>query len=310
MDSISTSTLAVPTVTRGSYGEILHLHGMNADLIIKLFAPALPAVRFDRFSKRHTESLNLSLYGYDALQEVAIIQARQHSFDSKYGFSQTRKTYFLCGFNEITKLPFRHPVSAAALHGSLRKGGTPVDVVRAAQRWMWSCTAKQLEAGIRQGDVLLVRERGVPKEGTLRVAGAVVGESHQVRASAALVQGNRVYVAGVDVAGVEKTVLSILLPNARARIWTAAGDEWRNVEKLIRVSEIDIDGAAVGPETPGLGLVRIDEIRVVGKLFCETPTLLHTKCQHDQAWCDSEGWHSVRVARVEAAWDFAQRLGD
>lgn len=59
----------------------------------------------------------------------------------------------------------------------------PAAVVARAQRWMWQCTAKQLEAslaaGLRQGDILMVRERGLPDGEDLGTS-AVLAGSHRV----------------------------------------------------------------------------------------------------------------------------------
>lgn len=182
-DDLALSSIVPPVVRRGAYGEIASIDGVPAASLLGRYRPALPDLYIDG-GKRWVESVNVDLYGYDADQEVAVVQARQFSRDKRRGWTNMRKTYFLCGFNEITRAPFRHPVSHAAVLAAARK--RPHDAVapvRAAQRWMWQCTERQLADGIRQGDVLLVRERGEPK-GVVPAGGdiVIVGGSHEVHA--------------------------------------------------------------------------------------------------------------------------------
>ncbi|MPR07824.1 hypothetical protein FS320_13510 [Microvirga tunisiensis] len=47
---------------------------------------------------------------------------------------------------------------------------------------MWRVTDKQLEAGIRQGDILLVKERGTPKGECVEGTEATVAATHLVKA--------------------------------------------------------------------------------------------------------------------------------
>lgn len=136
---------------------------LDAATVIGLFRDCLDSEYVDFDGKGRGSALNHDLYGYDPAQGVAVIQARQAYRRRKNHYMSTRKTYFLCGFNEITNSPFRHPISAAAIRGAIRAGADAVGVVKAAQRWMWEVTEKQLNASVRQGDLLLVPERGEPQ---------------------------------------------------------------------------------------------------------------------------------------------------
>lgn len=163
---------------RGNYDEIIGYETVQARTIIALFRDCLTAeyCEFDR--KGRGTALNHDLYGYDPAQGVAVIQARQ-CIGTKYGKS-SHKTYFLCGHNEITGLSFVHPVGSHAIRAAINAGGNAVEVVKAAQRWMWEATPLQLSKSVRQGDLLLVPEK--------EPAGEYVGEvmtianSHQVTA--------------------------------------------------------------------------------------------------------------------------------
>jgi hypothetical protein len=172
-------------VIRGRYDQILSIGGVSAAIILARFEDALPAKRcqFDR--KGRGDALSVDLYGFDSDQGVAIVQIRQAFRQRPTHFLSLRKTYALVGFTE-TGAPFRHPVSPMAVRMSIRANpDDPAAVVAAAQRWIWRCSVKQLrdslEAGMRQGDVLLVRAHE-PKEGIDVGTGFTVGGSHEIHA--------------------------------------------------------------------------------------------------------------------------------
>lgn len=238
-------TFETVTIRRGTYDEIITVSAdgksISPEAIMNDFAEALPEVfaEFDR--KRRGTAVNVDLYGFDFEQGVVVIQARQSFRQYRNGFLNVRKNYFLAGRNENTGAAFRHPVGSAAVRGAIRAApDDPAAVVAGAQRWMWDCTAKQLQAslagGMRQGDVLMVKERGLP-DGQDMGTTAVLAGSHRV-------------------------VARRIVRNVDGRVWAL------------------------------------------------DPSLQHVKAQHDQVWADREGWYSIRVAYADAAWDFAQRLGD
>jgi hypothetical protein len=180
---------------RGSYGELIGtINAMPVSETLKTFAPCLPAeyARFDR--RRRGAAISWDLYGWDPVQEVAVVQIRQAWRNAAAHFLNVRKTYVLVGHNEITRAPFRHPVSASAVRAAVRRGADPMGVVRAAQCWMWGVTERQLQRATRQGDVLLVPERSAPR-GELIECGsrAIVGGTHEIRAVRILQVGERVY---------------------------------------------------------------------------------------------------------------------
>ena len=186
-------------VYRGGYGEIggwganiqcsgATLSGIKiyGNQIVKFFLPALEEEYVDFDKRGRGSALNHDLYGYDPKQGVAVIQARQ-AIGNKYGI-RTRKTYFLVGKNEITGEFFRHPVSAGAVHGAINKDSDPVYIVKKIQLWMWQVTEKQLAASVRQGDILLVPERSIPKIVTSGTT-LTIAESHQIKADEIRVNG-------------------------------------------------------------------------------------------------------------------------
>lgn len=182
--SIIQSPCENPKVNRGRFDELTSIAGKSAPRILDRYGAALPKpfVEFDK--ARRGDALNLDLYDYDPDQDVAVVQVR-HSFRRyRNGYLNTHVDYVLVGFNELTGLPLRHPVSAHKVRAAIRRN--PDDAaadVRAAQRWMWSVTERQLQKGIRQGDVLMVPERGEPKSINAELGTRhVVGESHEVRA--------------------------------------------------------------------------------------------------------------------------------
>jgi hypothetical protein len=190
--TLASTMSAAPSITRGDYDEIVSCKsvlGMGSAEIIKRFAEALPETFVDFDKKARGDALNLDLYGYDPNQNVAVIQIRHAFRRYKNGFLNVHKDYVLVGFNEITGQSFRHPVSAAAIRAAIRKAPlNPSAAVRGAQKWMWGVTDKQLDAslaaGMRQGDVLLVKERTPAESNVHEDHGTVatIGESHEIRA--------------------------------------------------------------------------------------------------------------------------------
>ncbi|GAA2884314.1 hypothetical protein GGQ99_005130 [Aminobacter niigataensis] len=234
----------IATAQRGYYGEIsrIELAGgtiLSAAEIVRKFSAALPDTfaSFDR--KMRGDSLNLDLYGYDPEQDVAVIQIRHFFKRYAKGFANVHKDYVLAGRNEETGQFFRHPVSAHAVHAAIRKDGVnPVAVIRAAQRWMWDVTDKQLATGIRQGDILIVPAKGRPANGeTIEADIVLVGGTHEVHASA-----------------------------------------------FCRDKK--------------------------GVVYAHGPTVRHTKAQHLTTYGDGDFWHSIRVGREAATWEWGKRLGD
>ena len=152
--------------SRGDWGE---LTGEGVSKIIDFLKPALPATFCDFDRKGRGDSLNISLYAWDADQSVGVVQVR-HAFRlyKNSEFLNVHKTYVLCGFNENGE-PFRHPVSAHTVRAACKKS-VEAGVI-AAQQWMWRVTAKQLEASRRQGDILppapSCAPRDAPEPGTL-----------------------------------------------------------------------------------------------------------------------------------------------
>ncbi|WP_395517442.1 hypothetical protein [Pseudorhizobium flavum] len=174
---------------RGYYNEITSIKNLDgsttsASEILKLFEGVLPEsfVEFDK--KMRGDSLNLDVYGYDAEQGVAVIQIRHFFKRYAKGFANIHKDYVLVGRNEITNELFRHPVSAHAVHAGIRKDeDDPVSAVRSAQRWMWGVNDKQLAAGVRQGDVLMVPASKPANADKIEAESVVVGGSHEVRSN-------------------------------------------------------------------------------------------------------------------------------
>lgn len=187
VDTISKRSLPqAVTFQRGEYGELGGvLFDTTASAVLDKLDKCLPAsfVSFDK--KGRGDALNVDLYGWDPDEEVGVVQVRQAFRRYRDGFLNIRKTYVLCGYNEIGTA-FRHPVSAHAVRGAVNAGADPVQTVRASQRWMWGVTSKQLEAVRRQGDILIVPERGTPRgelteQGTeARLAGTHIVRSERI----------------------------------------------------------------------------------------------------------------------------------
>jgi hypothetical protein len=150
--------------------------------VLGFFAEALPEEYIEFDKKNRGDCLNVALYAYAPSERVAIVQARHAFRRHRNGYLNVHKTYFLTGHNEITKRPFRHPISASVVKAAVRKhGADQVAIVRACQAWMWQVTDRQLSASIRQGDVLITPVRGAPAGESLGTTVAL--DSHVIEAS-------------------------------------------------------------------------------------------------------------------------------
>lgn len=171
--------------TAGKYEEIAFFSCHNevkiilAPIITNLFSPALEETYVDFDRKGRGSALNYDLYAYDPAQGVAIIQARQAYRRAASHYMATRKTYFLCGQNEITKEYFRHPVSSHKVRSAckLSLDKTREDAICSIQCWLWEVTPKQLEKSTRQGDLLLV-PASTPKSSESLGRSVLLGGSH------------------------------------------------------------------------------------------------------------------------------------
>ncbi|MDY0885417.1 hypothetical protein ACFPL7_12245 [Dongia soli] len=183
INSSMTEVLSSAYALRGNFGEIKAIGQVSAQAILTKFEPCLPS-KFTEFDKAgRGDALRWDLYGYCDLEEVAVIQVR-HTFKRyRRGYTNQHKDYVLCGSNEVTKAPFRHPVASAVVRAAVNKAPeSPTASVRAAQRWLWQVTDQQLSQSVRQGDVLVVPHKGKP--GGVRFDGQtyLIGESHEIHA--------------------------------------------------------------------------------------------------------------------------------
>ena len=174
-----------PTVHRDCYGAIIKLGGARAPSIHDIkrhFAAALPEsyIAFDHAHRG--DAVNDALYGYDAARDLAVFQVRHFFRRYRDGFANTHKSYFLVGFTE-TGAPFRHPVSAHTIRAAGRRGDSPAEVVRTAERWIFAVTPAQYARAVRQGDVLMFPARGRPAPDADRLGRRLLLlNSHEIRA--------------------------------------------------------------------------------------------------------------------------------
>jgi hypothetical protein len=184
-----------PTVSRDQWDAVKAFHPaapaepVPAWKILGLFRPALEAEYIDLDRKGRGSTLNHDLYAYDPQQGIAIVQARMFYRRAAGHYGATRKTYFLVGQNEITRQYFRHPVSSHAVRAAINGGKNPIESI---QRWLWEVTPNQLQAAIRQGDILLVPETRPPAIDPIDTPALIIGGSHQITADE-IRQNGRIY---------------------------------------------------------------------------------------------------------------------
>lgn len=158
-------------ITRCSSGHIIGIMAdgkrISPESVLKDFFDPLPAThsRFDKWGIG--SSLKLALFGFDAKQGFAVFRichtSRPHYLKQK----KEHSNYYQIGRDKLTGAVSMHPVSSASVHGALRATfDDPAVVVAGTQRWMWQCTRKQLDAalaaGLQHGNILMVKELGMP----------------------------------------------------------------------------------------------------------------------------------------------------
>lgn len=81
--------------------------------------------------------------------------------------------------------------------------------------------------------------------------------------------------------------------------------------KAAQPIEVPEEGYPLGGDEASHLIISSDIRELDGKIYAWEPKLKHRKDQHCLVFAgEGEGWYSCRVAREEAAWDFAQRFGD
>jgi hypothetical protein len=105
-------------------------------------------------NKRGTRgvSINVDVYGYQESQRLAVLQVRWCRF-RQFRYSQVRKDYYLCGYNE-SGTAFAHPIDSPVR--SSRAMQSAEDCVRWAECQIFRCTERQLSRIVRQGDLAFV----------------------------------------------------------------------------------------------------------------------------------------------------------
>lgn len=172
---------------------------LNSQFILDLFTPALPETYIDMDHKGRGDAVNVDLYGYDPEQGVAIIQARHFFKRAARHFGNVRKTYFLCGQNENGNW-FRHPVSAHTVRYAAKKDAsrTGSDTVKAAQKWIWQVTDRQLTSSIRHGDVLFVPQKPIKNATNSLGTTVTIADSHKILADQLLRHPKRPWVYALN----------------------------------------------------------------------------------------------------------------
>ncbi len=290
--------------SRGRFDEIISIGDTLAGRIVERFRSALPERFITETNRRGgVHSINLDLYGYDEAQNVAVVQIREFYRKKDGYYPEVKKDYVLVGFGEHTGEALCHPVGAHAVRAGVRKASDdPTSAVRAAQCWMWNVTDKQLDASLRQGDLLMVPQRSLPADATARLNGVAMGGSHLVRSPVIACDPADLRIVGAkdgepaifriargDHGSLSATVLSNTLP------------------AMAVVQEVSFDNRSVKVGEPAFGLDEVAEIRVVGHVFAQNPSVHHAKGQHDSITAgDHDGWYSLRVGAVAAAHNAAK----
>lgn len=162
---------------RNSYGEILD----PPQFVSKLLSDAERAGCWETgiaSDKKHRgSSINTGVYGFDEMQELAVVQVRLCEFRPGR-FSRVRKDYYLLGRVEDGAV-FAHPVDSPIRSKlALTDPQYCVDYVLSK---VWQCKIDELKDIIRQGDVALIPIVHLPKSAvSLNGEAQVIRDTHKV----------------------------------------------------------------------------------------------------------------------------------
>lgn len=136
-------------------------HFDNAkDVLAPFRGNALPHPKAQRHRFESGRSCNL--WGYCADQGILVAEVLYYPIAYEGAEDVIQRDFVLVGHDSRGQ-PWRHPVSGAPIRQAVRRHpDDPRAAIRAAQRWMWRASSRQLAAGIRHRDILLVPGRRLP----------------------------------------------------------------------------------------------------------------------------------------------------
>jgi hypothetical protein len=176
---------------RDEYGALTWAPDWVATLVREAEEAGVYTTGIDGDARRWV-AVNTDVYGYDADQDLAVVQVRQSRL-TKYG-RETRKDYHLLGHLESGAV-FAHPVVSP--RRSTRAAESPVATVRYCLTKVWRCEEDDLDDIVRQGDVALIPEIGLPEGAeTLDETEIIIAGSHRLRAASLHRRGDDIYARG------------------------------------------------------------------------------------------------------------------
>jgi hypothetical protein len=227
---ITMDTLNQTVVTRNDWGAIREscTPEFVKKLIEELDGEAYElGIESDR--KQRGSAVNVALYAYDELQELAVIQVRQCIFHPRR-FNQVKKDYFLIGRVENGE-PFAHPCDVRA--AGKMTSDDPTAGIRMALCKIWGVKERELSGIIRNGDVAFIPVKKLPEDAREITENMVtIRETHHVRA----LKGGQLWATG-------NTYIVPMEPKT-VSYGTGAGKPYSFVDKLAMMGEEERSEAA------------------------------------------------------------------
>ncbi len=163
-------------VQRNSYGSILNPPQFVQTLLMDAERKGCWETGIAADKKNRGSSINIAVYGFNELEQLAVVQVRECQFHPRR-FNRVRKDYYLLGRIESGEV-FAHAVDSPCR--SKLAMSNPQYCVDYVLSKIWQCHIDDIKDIIRQGDVALIPIISIPATATPVEDAVVIRETHKV----------------------------------------------------------------------------------------------------------------------------------
>jgi hypothetical protein len=152
MEHVMTPAEMASLPSRNDFGALLQVPEWAQQLVKAAEQAGTYTTGIASDRKGRGTAINVDCYGYDAAQQLAVVQVRECRF-RQGRFNKIRKDYYLLGTVESGEV-FAHPVDSPAR--STRAMASPEACVAWVLAQVWDCAVEDLPELRRQGDIAFI----------------------------------------------------------------------------------------------------------------------------------------------------------